>query len=404
LGGVVEEVGMLGRREWIAAVVSALMAGVAVVVLSSLDDADVVEVRVQGRAPSLPELTRIGDTSTTTAPAAAAPSGRIVWAEKGDVWLYEAETGKRRPLTTDGLARFDSKPRFRDERRVTYLASNEEFGPDPALVEFDLTSGQSRTLRRLPGRVRAYDWGPDGKTLAYYGAPADDGVTELHVTGSGAPSLKRFAPVLGRGGFTNYDETRIDWSPNGLRLLVQDTALDTSQDQTLYILNADGSNAAALRLGTWARWSADGRTVYCLCATTLTRTDWRWQAIDVTNGASTPLLIPAGARPSLSPDGRRLAFDDGEDTPSVHVLDLRTPGSLPRFVARAAIAPVWLSPSRLAFTNTRPCPDSEDECLAGGHGSMFEPAGTAAAFDLTTGRRSPLPSISTDGADTDSSG
>jgi hypothetical protein len=66
----VEEVGMLGRREWVAAAVAALMSGVAVVVLAGLDDGEVVEVRVQGRAPALPELTRIGDTSTTTASAA----------------------------------------------------------------------------------------------------------------------------------------------------------------------------------------------------------------------------------------------------------------------------------------------------------------------------------------------
>jgi WD40 repeat protein len=392
---------MLGRREWVAAVVAALMAGVAVVVLAGLDDGEVVEVRVQGRAPALPELTRIGDTSTTTASAAVVSSGRVVWAEKGDVWLYEPERGKRRALTTDGIAQHDSKPRFRDGARVTYLTSNKEFGPDPTLVEFDLTSGQRHALTRLPGHVRAYDWTPDGKTLAYYNALTDDGVTELHITGSGPPRVRRFVPVLGRGGFINYDETRIKWSPDGRRLLVQDTALDTSQDETLYLLNADGSNAGPARLGTWARWSADGRTVYCLCATTLTRNDWLWQAIDVTSGVSTPLLIPAGARPSLSPDGRLLAFDDGEDTPSVHVLDVRAPGSLPRFLARAAIAPVWLSPSRLAVTDTRPCPHSEDECLAGGHGSTFEPAGTASAIDLSTGRRSPLPPIATEGADSE---
>jgi WD40 repeat protein len=390
---------MLGRREFVAAAVAATMSGLAVVVLAGLDDGQVVEVRVQGRAPALPESTRIGETSATTTAAAAVPSGRVVWAEKGDVWLYEAESGRRRRLTTDGVARHDSKPRFRDGSRVTYLTSNKEFGPDPTLVEFDLTNGQRHALRRLPGLIRAYDWSPDGKALAYYGTPGDDGVTELHVTGNGPERLRRFVPILGRGGFINYDETRIEWSPDGRRLLVQDTALDTSQDETLYILNADGSNAAAPRLGTWARWSADGRSVYCLCATNLTKADWLWHSVDVATGVSTPLQILSGSRPSLSPDGHLLAFDDGEDTPSVYVLDPRMPGNQPHLLARGAIAPVWLSATRLAFTNTRPCPHSEDECIAGGHGSMFEPAGTAAAFDLPTGRRSSLPPFATDGAD-----
>ena len=40
--------------------------------------------------------------------------------------------------------------------------------------------------------------------------------------------------------------------------------------------------------------------------------------------------------------------------------------------------------------------------LAGGHGSMFEPAGTAAAFDLATNRRTPLPPIPTEAADSSS--
>ena len=389
---------MLGRRELVAAGVAALMAGLAVVVLPTPDDGKVVEVRVQGGSPALTELTRVGGTSTTTAPAAS-DAGRVVWAEKGDVWLYDEATGQRRRLTTDGAARHDSRPRFRSRSRVTYLTASQEYGPEPAMFEVDLATGTRQMVRRLPGHIRAYDWSPDGNALAYYSATADDGTTELHITGNGLPRLRRFVPILGRGGFVNYDETRIDWSPDGRHLLLQDTALDTSQDETLYVLDADGRDVLAPRLGTWARWSADGQTIYCDCATSLTLNDWLWKAIDISNGASTPLPIASGARPSVSPDGRLLAYDDGKDTPSVYVLDPRKPAS-PRFLARAALAPVWLGPSRLAFTNTRPCPHTEDECLAGGHGSMFEPAGTAAEFNLSTNRRSPLPPIPTDGADT----
>ena len=375
---------MPGRREWVAAGVAALMAGVAVVVLFGLDEADVVEVRVQGRAAASAEVVS---------------SGRVVWTEKGDVWIYEEETGERRALTSDGNGRHYSEPRFRNRTRVTYLSSKKEFGRDPALVEFDLTSGRRNVVMDLPGRVRAYDWSPDGRTLAYYNALGDDGATELHITGNGPPRVRRFVPILGRGRFINYDETRIEWSPDGRRLLLHDTALDASQDETLYILNADGSDAVAPRLGTWARWSGDSGTVYCDCATSLTLGDWQWKAIDVSSGSTTPLLIPAGARPALSPDGRWLAFDDGEDTPSVYVLDVRVAGSVPRFLARAAMAPVWVGASRLAVTDPRACPDSEDECMAGGHGSMFQSAGTASAIEVSTGRRSPLPPIATEGAD-----
>ena len=388
---------MLGRRELVAAAVAALTAGLAAIGLARLDEGNVVEVRVQGGVPLLPDMTRVAETGATSAPYRRAE--QVVWAEQGDVWLYDGETGGRRRLTTDGVARHDSKPRFRSAGTVTYLSSAEEFGPDPAMFEIDLATGKSDMVRLLPGYVGAYDWSPGGNALAYYSAPALGDATELHITGNGLPRLRRFAPILGRGRFVNYDETRVEWSPDGRRLLMQDTALDTSQDPTLYILDADGRDVLAPRLGTWARWSPDGRTVYCNCSPTPKPVECVWMAINVASGASTPLLIPSAARPAVSPEGL-LAFDDGEDTPSVYVLDPRTPGGQSRFLARAALAPIWLSPSRLAFANTRPCPHLEDECLAGGHGSMFESAGTAAAFDLTTSRRTPLPPIPTESADT----
>jgi WD40 repeat protein len=378
-------------------VAAALMGALAVFGLAGLDRGDVVEVRVQGRTSGFPELPAFGDTSTTTAGPAADPSGRVVWADHGDIWLYETGTRQRRRLTHDGAVRHDSQPRFRDSTRITYLSSTDESGPDPALVEYSLSNGRSRTLQRLPGYVGAYDWSPDGTTLAYYGAASEGSPTELRIDGDGGrpDRIRRFSAIQGRGGYVNYDETRVEWSPDGRRLLVQDTALDTSQDHTLYILDADGRDAVAPRLGTWARWSAGGQRVYCLCtpATALAPAagECTWQAIDITTAATTPLPIPAGARPSLSPDGRFLAYDDGEDTPGVHVLDLRSPASRPRLLASAAIAPVWLNSSRLAVTDTRRCPHTEDICLAGGHGSMFEPAGTASALDVPTGPRTPHP-------------
>ncbi|HZI39543.1 MAG TPA: hypothetical protein VFF24_14645, partial [Acidimicrobiia bacterium] len=226
---------MLRRRELVAAAVAALMGGLAAVGLAGLDAGDVVEVRVSGGVPTLPEVAPVGGTATTSAPVSHA--GRVVWAEKGDVWLYDGETGRRRRLTTDGVARHDSTPRFRSGSLVTYLRSSREFGPDPAMFEFDLATGKSEMVRLLPGYIRAYDWTPDGKALAYYSAPAEDRAPELHITGHGLPRLRRFTPILGRGGFVNYDETRVEWSPDGRHLLIQDTALDASQDETLYILS-----------------------------------------------------------------------------------------------------------------------------------------------------------------------
>jgi hypothetical protein len=68
-------------------------------------------------------------------------------------------------------------------------------------------------------------------------------------------------------------------------------------------------------------------------------------------------------------------------------------------VTSGAIAPVWLDGGHLAVTDTQPCPDTPDECMAGGHGSVFHPAGTASAVDVTSGERTPIAPLSTDNSD-----
>ena len=330
--------------------------------------------------------------------------GRVAWAEAGDVWLYQPSMEEPRRLTGDGDAWYDHQPRFHGPDRVTFLAHAEAADPSTPgttmLREVDLTTGRVRDLRRLGGGSFAFDWSPDGWSLALYSRGGDGTPGELRFTTDGRPAATRsFGPVWGRGGFVNYDELRVEWAPDGKHLIVIDTGLDTSQDETLYVLNPDGSDAMAPRGGTWARWGVDGRTVYCSCAAHPGDQEWSWQAVDIRTGTGAPLIVKRGMRPSVSPDGSFLAFDDGEDTPSVHVLDLRTPGSLPRRVVGAAMAPRWLGPDRLVVTDTRSCPDDPETCEAGGHGSMFHPAGTVAVLDVASGERRQVVAGSTEDAD-----
>lgn len=143
---------MPGRKELVAAAVAALTAALAAVGLASLDDAKVVEVRVQGGVPILPDMAHVEETTANSAPYRKAE--RVLWAEEGDVWLYDGEDGRRRRLTTDGVARHDFRPRFRSAGTVTYLSAAEEYGPDPAMFEYDLATGESEMVRLLPGFVR----------------------------------------------------------------------------------------------------------------------------------------------------------------------------------------------------------------------------------------------------------
>lgn len=399
----------MGRIRWrkaLPAVTAVTVAGLLVLTLGRGGEDRPTEVQA-GSGTTVSSSPSTGPTTGVSRPAQ--DSGRIVWAEADDIWLYHAGTGERRALTSDGQARYETLPRFREPARVTYLSYAEGvgkadlYGAAPDLMEIDLPTGAVRRLRQFGGPIRAYDWAPDGQELAFYRGGGDQRATELHVVdGAGRRiGLRRFGPTPGRGGYVNYDETRVDWSPDGRRLLVADTALDTSQDETLYVLDRAGHDILPPRFGTWARWSRHSEAIYCFCAApALGATgDGLWQAIDVATGAATPLPITDGARPSVSPDGRFLAYDDGHETPAVHVLDLNDPLLRTRLLARGALAPLWLDARRVAMTETRPCPHDEDTCLAGGHGSMFESAGAATAVDVNTEARTALPAIETDGAD-----
>jgi hypothetical protein len=179
-----------------------------------------IDVRAGGEAlvpPNLPGPLEPPDSSTTTQPGRPA---LIVWAEAGDIWLYEAGTGERRSLTDDGEARFEYLPRFHGPGRVTFVAADDrpanDFRPGATshrsvIREIDLSTGRTRELASLEGGVAAHDWSPDGTTLAVYLSGGDHTASELHlITGDRRTVIRRFAPVWGRGGYVNYDEWRVE--------------------------------------------------------------------------------------------------------------------------------------------------------------------------------------------------
>ncbi|MGH9040582.1 MAG: hypothetical protein ACRDZ3_10155 [Acidimicrobiia bacterium] len=383
--------------------------GAAVGALAVLGFTSVVPDRLEVRAASGDGPAGAATPAAPIGTSATAPDGaaRITWAEGGDIWVHDVAGGERRRLTHDGEAPFEYLPRFHGRDRVTFVVREGDranlFRPGLGSVasvvrEIDLTTGRTTDLARFAGGVAAQAWSPDGSTLALLSSDGEGRGTELRfVTRHGDEVVRTLPAVWGRGTFDGYDETRVEWAGDGRHLLVLETGFDTSQDETLYVLRADGSDALPPRGGTWARWGADSRTLYCECAGPAGE-GWFWQALDIDTGVETPLLIDRAMRPSLSPDGQAMVFDDGEDTPAVHVLELGTGGRSRRLV-EAAVAPRWIDAGHVVVTDTRPCPDLPDECMAGGHGSMFDAAGTTSVVDVATGERRPIDPFPTEGAD-----
>jgi hypothetical protein len=348
-------------------------------------------------AAALPPATP-APASTTTATPGADNSALVAYAFEEDIWLYDGRSGQVERLTSDRYQRTDHSPQFRDRHSLTFVSmgANKD---DSTLVEVNLDSGSRRSLVHVDNALWAYDWSGDGSTLAYVtSVPGDqsdsDGFAhELRrVAPDGAVTvLRRFPGLFGRGGYANYDEVHVEWSRDGSRLLVVDTHLDGlhAEPRTLFLLDADGTDVVEPRAGTWGRWAAESATVVYVDG----QGDVQW--LDVATGSAIRLPVPGPARRlAISPQGRFLAYDDGDDDPAVHLYDLE--GRTGRRVARHAVGALWLSPETLAAGHATPCvPSDVIGCDAGGHGTPWSEAGDGWRIDVTTGTVAPLPVAST---------
>ena len=93
--------------------------------------------------------------------------------------------------------------------------------------------------------------------------------------------------------------------------------------------------------------------------------------------------MPPGYRPAVSPDGNKIAYDDGDgDEPSIFVFDVDE-GTTQR-LARGFVGPVWLGPDLIAATAAGSCP-SGSACPI-----PWAALGTTVGIDVPTGDRTPL--------------
>ena len=337
-----------------------------------------------GSAPetSRPGATSIPSDSSEPVPTHALEAKSLLFAEGQGVWFYA--------IGAENARRVDGDPNNHHGLAMRTALEASYFYKD-TLQTYDSRETASHTLLTVTGGV-ALDWSADGKRLAYLTVENDEkgstATVSIYTPGDQPRRLWTSRQWAGRGA-GQLDEISIAWSPDGETLLIVVTPLDTSYEggrivttDTVYVLRADGSEALKPWLGTMARWSADGHSIYYRRH----GPTGTWRILTVADGEERPLGLPSEAyRPRVSPDGTKIAFDDGEEHPSVFVFDIVS--TTTRLIGRDYAVPVWLAATSLAAGNTTPCRGCDE-------GPQWRPADRSTRWDvgsLATPKADPMP-------------
>jgi hypothetical protein len=170
------------------------------------------------------------------------------------------------------------------------------------------------------GSIEAWDWSPDGNTMAYL---AGDQLW-LKVGTQAAASVASFKKQGGRGGGWD-DEIAIRFSPTGTYFVLVHTVTIPNTFQIrrasdgAVVWASPSTDFQAPGFATMPIWSRGVDRLYFRDGNGVRRWD--------PSGTVTTLL--PGLRwyePSISPDGRTIAFDvlDAQRNPRVQLLDLQT--------------------------------------------------------------------------------
>jgi hypothetical protein len=172
------------------------------------------------------------------------------------------------------------------------------------------------------GPIEAWDWSPDGNTLAYFAG----GRLWLKAGNQPAASLASFTGQGGRGGGWD-DEIAIRFSPTGTYFVLVHTV--TTPNTFQIRRSSDGAVVWASPSGpldfqspgfaTMAVWSQGVDRLYFRDGTGVRR----W---DPSGTVTTPVPGLRWYEPSISPDGRTIAYMvlDAQANPHVELIDLQT--------------------------------------------------------------------------------
>lgn len=295
-------------------------------------------------------------TSPTASPASIPVASKVAYADQragpsqGDLFVYTVASNSRKRVATSENALYPQAT-FIDRDRISYVEENQARDRS-SIMEVSLSTGATRrVLLSGPGRIFAHAWSPDRTSIAYwFQRPNGTSELRLYVLASKADRLVRRAGSQAGRGRSQDDEVRITWATDGGSLLAVNTLPDSGA--TMFVVRTNGNDVIEQRLGTFARWSRDGKRIFYRERAFL----GRWYAVTVPGGVRSSLGITRGTyRAEVSPDGTSIAVDDAsgiKTNPSVFVYSI---ASTTQRRLGAGVSPIWFSSNTVVVTNTERC-------------------------------------------------
>jgi len=252
---------------------------------------------------------------------------------ESEVWILNADGGQHRFLVKGANARWSP-----DGKRLLYIGDGEPKGSQIFVrwVDVDGPPTQVTHVTETPRNAR---WSPDGKSIAFsMFVPAED---KWNISMPTEPKGAKWTPAPRVVGSLHYRQDQIGFLEDGYT--------------HLFVVPSDGGTPKALTTGKWnvgagelrsgasIDWAPDSKSIV-FNANRSENAEMQYQIshlllVDVASGAIKDLVTKAGSwgRPTVSPDGKLVAFTGYEASTHTHTVDdlyvVGVDGSNPRKIS-----------------------------------------------------------------------